>query len=290
MKHIKKLILILMLGIFSHSYSTLFCTADKLYLEGEVIKPATTKIKFKFENLVIEAKKTLEYFEFDRNNAGTNKGMIKIANITFTSNVNTIEGDKIYFDYSTNPNGIIHLNVSGEMIFDWNENENPQQILLGYVYEKNKKDQDVALDLHNLDTSINRTLYAIKIIVVDNMDLGKGISGETFSAREGSSTGGHPAKIYLTGTRDEEINVTIPPTAIVSNGKEELTVNLNYQWRPENQYTIETKTNVYIDTGIIARTDDIVIEGVMPTNATSVGKYTGSFVVRAEYKDILDDN
>lgn len=290
MKHIKKLILILMLGIFSYSYSDYQCTADKLYLEGEVIEGVTTKIKFKFENLVIPADgHTLDYFEFDRANAGTPNGNVKLVNITFSSNTNTIEGDRIYYDYATNNQGIIQLNMSGEMIFDWSATGNSPFMLLGYAYEKHKKDT-VKLDLKDLDASINRTLYAIKIIVVDNMDLGKGISGETFSAREGSSTGGHPAKIYLTGTRDEEINVTIPPTAIVSNGKEELTVNLNYQWRPENQYTIETKTNVYIDNGIIARTDNIVIEGVMPTNATSVGKYTGSFVVRAEYKDILDDN
>lgn len=204
----KKILVFIIFFIFSYfSFGKNYIAEiAKVYSNDNLVIGTTSRLKFSSEVSIIKENGNIQDFfqlEINSNNSFINLAELKITNISGTK-----VGNKIYFKNTTNGEGLqeIKILVEGEFVFNWlNQSREKENIKIGYI---NSSINPVYL---NLDTKELKPIHSLKIKVLNNMNLGKGVAGEKLSTKES----GEPANLSIEGEENKSINIYIPSSTTI---------------------------------------------------------------------------
>lgn len=254
---------------------------SKVYSNDNLVIGTTSRLKFSSEVSIIKENGNIQdFFQLETN---SNNSFINLAELKITNISGTKVGNKIYFKNTTNGEGLqeIKILVEGEFVFNWlNQSREKENIKIGYI---NSSINPVYL---NLDTKELKPIHSLKIKVLNNMNLGKGVAGEKLSTKES----GEPANLSIEGEENKSINIYIPSSTTIKNSNND-TLTVNIRFRDNNSQELirrlssNSKNTYRVGNDGRVITKDILIDGETQTKKTSRGVYRGFFTVKVEYLD-----
>ena len=206
----KKILVFIIFFIFSYfSFGKNYIAEiSKVYSNDNLVIGTTSRLKFSSEVSIIKENGNIQdFFQLETN---SNNSFINLAELKITNISGTKVGNKIYFKNTTNGEGLqeIKILVEGEFVFNWlNQSREKENIKIGYI---NSSINPVYL---NLDTKELKPIHSLKIKVLNNMNLGKGVAGEKLSTKES----GEPANLSIEGEENKSINIYIPSSTTIKN-------------------------------------------------------------------------
>lgn len=279
----KKILVFIIFFIFSYfSFGKNYIAEiAKVYSNDNLVIGTTSRLKFSSEVSIIKENGNIQdFFQLETN---SNNSFINLAELKITNISGTKVGNKIYFKNTTNGEGLqeIKILVEGEFVFNWlNQNREKENIKIGYI---NSSINPVYL---NLDTKELKPIHSLKIKVLNNMNLGKGVAGEKLSTKES----GEPANLSIEGEENKSINIYIPSSTTIKNSNND-TLTVNIRFRDNNSQELirrlssNSKNTYRVGNDGRVITKDILIDGETQTKKTSRGVYRGFFTVKVEYLD-----
>lgn len=292
----KKIILMMILFLLSFSYGFgAIVRTSRIYLSQEPVRGIPSvdfaMVGIEIDNKIFEIEDENSYFEFSKGNIGNE--IISMENIQIDSSENKVDKDKkrIYFKYRQGIGYFVKVNISGKLIFHWDKisketwpqglMDNNRIIKIGEIHKANGifiEDREVFLVLPGMKIS-----EPLNVKVDRHMNLGKGMAGELFKTN-GGTTGGTPAIISLTGGEKEKVRIIIPKTTLIRNNSSGDTIKVKLDFKDKATDDIDRMVlDKRFENG--NKIENIEINGEMQTNKSNIGKYTGTFKVRAEYID-----
>ena len=276
--------------IFSFSYSSNggfeSISVKGIYTKENIITNTTPTTGFEITEVTITKKDVDKDTYFEVANI-ENTDFIKGTNLEIRATEGFQSGKRIYFK---NREGSlineIKFSLRGNLIFDWNHKSKIPNLVIGYRGDERKKEigNYVSINLKDIEP-----INSLKIIVKKDMDLGKGIAGETLNTNS-SKSNGEPAVIKIVGEKGQDIKIFIPNKAVIKNASgASLDVFLSFEkgettFGDDKLFRTHLKNIVYGKNNTqLGETDDIKIHGKCKSNENSRRKYVGSFVVRVGY-------